>query len=165
MRAIAQEAWKLTPPSKAWTPAGRSQKYPHRIQSTDALRMTNPPDPSPLSDVCLLLRAHAEHSWLNHEVLPVVHELEQRDTLPEEQLGAAMAYLEVLWIEASQRAAETEAARAELDAIDAAEERTLSGKARGYHAAVGRLRSHLARIVDELLAVPCEQGTRYLANN
>ena len=127
--------------------------------------MTRHSHPSPLSDVCLLLRAHAEHSWLNHEVMPVVYELNHRDSLPEEQLGAAMAYLEVLWIEASQRAAETEAARAELDAIDAAGERTLSGKARGYHAAVGSLRGHLARVIDELLAVPCEQGTRYLANN
>jgi len=127
--------------------------------------MTDHPHPSPLSDVCLLLRAHAEHSWLNHEVMPVVYELNHRDSLPEEQLGAAMAYLEVLWIEASQRAAETEAARAELDAINAPAERALAGKARGYHAAVRRLRSHLARIVDELLAVPGEQRSHHLTSS
>ncbi len=119
--------------------------------------MTDHSHPSPLSDVCLLLRAHAEHSWLNHEVMPVVLELEQRDSLPQEQLGAAMAYLEVLWIEASQRAAETEAAHAELDAIDARAERALSGKARGYHAAVQSFRSHLAARVAGLLAVPCDE--------
>jgi hypothetical protein len=127
--------------------------------------MTHHPHPSPLSDVCLLLRAHAEHSWLNHEVMPLVHELRHRESLPEEQLGAAMAYLEVLWIESSQRSAETEAALAELDAIDAAADRALSGKARGYHAAVRALRGHLAHHVEEILAVPSEQPTRDLANN
>jgi hypothetical protein len=122
--------------------------------------MTDRPDPSPLSDVCLLLRAHAEHSWLNHEVMPVVYELSHRDSLPEEQLGAAMAYLEVLWIEACQRAGETEAAHADLDAVDLAAERPLSGKARGYHAAVCALRRRLADHVQRLLAIPSEELTR-----
>jgi hypothetical protein len=122
--------------------------------------MTDHSHPSPLSDVCLLLRAHAEHSWLNHEVMPVVLEIEQRDALPEEQLGAAMAYLEVLWIEATQRAAETEAAHADLDAIDAAAVRPLSGKARGYHSVVEAIRSRLAVHVQRLLAVPSEDPTR-----
>jgi hypothetical protein len=122
--------------------------------------MTDHPHLSPLSDVCLLLRAHAEHSWLNHEVMPVVYELNHRDSLPEEQLGAAMAYLEVLWIEASQRAAETEAAHADLNAIDAAAVRPLSGKARGYHAAVRAVRGRLAEQVQQLLAIPFEEPTR-----
>jgi hypothetical protein len=122
--------------------------------------MTDHRHPSPLSDVCLLLRAHGEHIWLNHEVMPVVYELKHRESLPEEQLGAAMAYLEVLWIEARQRAAETEAAHADLDAIDAAAERPLSGKARGYHAAVRAIRGRLALHVQRLLAVPSEEHTR-----
>jgi len=122
--------------------------------------MTDHHHPSPLSDVCLLLRAHAEHSWLNHQVMPVVREIEQRDALAEGQLGAAMAYLEVLWIEATQRAAETEAAHADLDAIDAAAERPLSGKARGYHAVVRSIRSRLAVHVQRLLAVPAEDPAR-----
>jgi hypothetical protein len=122
--------------------------------------MPDHPHPSPLSDVCLLLRAHAEHRWLNHEVMPVVYELNHRDSLPEEQLGAAMAYLEVLWIEACQRAAETEAAHADLEAIDAAAERPLSGKARGYHAAVRAVRGRLAQHVHRLLAIPSEETTR-----
>ncbi len=82
--------------------------------------MTHDSDPSPPSDVCLLLRAHAEQRWLSLEVAPVLHQLRQRDSLPEEQLGAALAYLEVLWIEASQRAAETDAAYAELEASERA---------------------------------------------
>ena len=122
--------------------------------------MTDHRHPSSLSDVCLLLRAHGEHIWLNHEVMPVVYELKHRESLPEEQLGAAMAYLEVLWIEARQRAAETEAAHADLDAIDAAAERPLSGKARGYHAAVRAIRGRLALHVQRLLAVPSEEHTR-----
>ncbi len=115
--------------------------------------MTNAHSPSPLSDVCLLLRAHAEQSWLSHEVMPVLRQLKQRDSLPEEQLGAALAYLEVLWIEASQRAAETEAAHADLQAVDTTEDRGLSSKARGYHAAVCALRRSIARHVAQLLAV------------
>jgi hypothetical protein len=125
--------------------------------------MTNHPDPSPLSDVCLLLRAHAEESWLHHEVMPVLRELQHRESLPEEQLGAALAYLEVLWIDASMRAAETEAAHADLNAIDAAGERALSAMARGYHAAVRALRSALARRVAQLLAAG-EEFTRDHAN-
>ena len=35
--------------------------------------------------------------------------------MSEEQLGAALAYLEVLWVEACRRALETDAALAELD--------------------------------------------------
>ena len=73
---------------------------------------------SPPSDVCLLLRAHAEQRWLSLEVGPVLRQLQQRDGLPEEQLGAALAYLEVLWIEASQRAAETDAAYAQLEVCE-----------------------------------------------
>lgn len=82
--------------------------------------MSRDTDQSPPSDVCLLLRAYAEQRWLSQEVGPVLHQLQQRDSLPEEQLGAALAYLEVLWIEASQRAAETDAAYAQLEACERA---------------------------------------------
>ena len=116
--------------------------------------------PSSLSDVCLLLRAHAEQSWLNHEVMPVLRELEHPGSIPEEQLGAALAYLEVLWTEATQRAAETEAAHAELEARRTVGDRVLSGKARGYHAAVCTLRDALGHRVAELLAVPAEMLER-----
>ena len=81
------------------------------------LPMTSHLHPHPVSDVCLLLRAHAEQGWLNHELVPIVHQLEHRDSLAEEEVEAALAYLEVLWLEASLRAAETDAAYADLEAL------------------------------------------------
>jgi hypothetical protein len=116
----------------------------------------NPHDPSPLSDVCLLLRAHAEQSWLSHQILPVLRQLDEPGALPEEQLGAALAYLEVLWTEAAQRAAKTEAAHAELEAEAIGEDGPLSGTARGYHAAVRGLRDSVAVQVAQALARPAE---------
>jgi hypothetical protein len=132
--------------------------------------MTLDQETDPPSDVCLLLRAHAEQRWLSTEVAPVLRQLRQRDELPEEQLGAALAYLEVLWIEASQRAAETDAAYAEFEAseraagtdaartgTDASRERggwTLPSKARRYRVAVLTLRDVFGRQVAALLATP-----------
>jgi hypothetical protein len=132
--------------------------------------MTQDQEISPPSDVCLLLRAHAEQHWLSHEVGPVLRQLRLRDELPEEQLGAALAYLEVLWIEASQRAAETDAAYAEFEASEraaradeahAAEPEvatratggwTLPSKARRYRVAVLTLRDVFGRQVAAMLA-------------
>ena len=102
--------------------------------------MTDHNPPSPPADVCLLLRAHAEQHWLSQEVVPVLRQLVHCDSLPEEQAGAALAYLEVLWIEASGRAAETDAAYTELDYPGAEGDRALSDEARAYHAAVCGLR-------------------------
>jgi hypothetical protein len=108
-------------------------------------------------DVCLLLRAHAEARWLGNELTPVLREIEQRETIADQQLGAALAYLEVLWIEASSRARETEAARVELDALGGGEQ-SLAQKARRYHAAVRRLRDGIDRRVNLQLAVPGASG-------
>jgi hypothetical protein len=114
----------------------------------------------PPSDVCLLLRAHAEQRWLSLEVGPVLRQLQQRDGLPEEQLGAALAYLEVLWIEASQRAAETDAAYAQLEVCEQPDAPsddggwTLPSKARRFHAAVQTLREVLGHQVAMLIAIP-----------
>jgi len=133
--------------------------------------MTHDQETAPPSDVCLLLRAHAEQRWLSMEVGPVLRQLRQRDSLPEEQLGAALAYLEVLWIEASQRAAETDAAYAEFEAseraakADAARAKpedasrdgggwTLPSKARRYRVAVLTLRDVFGRQVAAMLAAP-----------
>jgi hypothetical protein len=138
------------------------------------LRMTHDSDPSssspsPPSDVCLLLRAHAEQRWLSHEVVPVLRELQQRDSLPEEQLGAALAYLEVIWIEAARRAAETDATYAELDATvieeDRCGDRALPGKARRYHTAVRTLREIVGRRVAQLVAVPSDAFTHEHASS
>ncbi len=106
-------------------------------------------------DVCLLLRAHAESRWLSNELAPVLGEIEQRETVADQQLGAALAYLEVLWIEAGGRARETEAARVELDALGGGDQ-SLAEKARRYHAAVRRLRDAVERRVTRQLAVASE---------
>jgi hypothetical protein len=108
-------------------------------------------------DVCLLLRAHAESRWLSNELAPVLREIEERDTIADQQLSAALAYLEVLWIEAGARARETEA-RVELDALDAGEQ-SLPEKARRYHAAVRRLRDGIERRVNKQLALPADART------
>jgi hypothetical protein len=111
---------------------------------------------SPASDVCLLLRSHAESRWLSNELVPVLREIERGDSISERQLGAAHAYLEVLWIEACGRARETESARVELDALGADSEQTLHEKALRYHAAVRRLRGLIERRVTRLLAAPSD---------
>ncbi|HST56482.1 MAG TPA: hypothetical protein VLJ42_11420 [Solirubrobacteraceae bacterium] len=109
--------------------------------------------PLPSPDVCLLLRAHAEQRWLSREVVPVLRQLETPDSLPKEQLGAALAYLEVIWVEAVRNAEETDASHAELLKL-AADEQALSGKACGYHASVQRLRKVVAKHVERLIAAP-----------
>jgi hypothetical protein len=113
--------------------------------------VTDHPQHLPPSDVCLLLRSHAEQRWLGREVVPLVRELEDGDPPGEEELGIALAYLEVVWIEAFQRAIETEAAAALLDA-PGAPEGTLCHKARAHHAAVRALRDRLADHVARLIA-------------
>jgi hypothetical protein len=115
--------------------------------------VANSPDHSPPCDVCLLLRTHAEARWLNHEVVPVLRELEQGESLPREQLSAALAYLEAIWIESHKRAVETDAAYAELDASGANGDRTLHATARAYHAALRRLRHSVARRAARLLGL------------
>jgi hypothetical protein len=90
-------------------------------------------------DICLILRAHAEQLWLMCEVLPTVRQLERIGRIPEDQVGAALAYLEVLWLDACQRAAESDAAHEQLRAHRDGD-RILYEKACRYHAAVLRLR-------------------------
>jgi len=123
--------------------------------------MSHYSDHSPPSDVNLLLRAHAEQRWLAREVLPVLRQLQATDELPEEQLGAALAYLEVTWLEAARLAAETDAAFAALEdgAAPGAEE-TLPSKARRYHTVVRTLREAIARHVSALVTAPCDEALR-----
>jgi hypothetical protein len=109
--------------------------------------MTDQPLTSHPPDIGLILRSHGEQLWLTAEVVPIVGQLERNGAIPEDQIGAALAYLEVLWIDARRRAAETDAARVELDGDDAQHDRVLGEKARRYHAAVRRLRTALGRRV------------------
>lgn len=80
-------------------------------------------------DVTLLLRAHFEQRWLSREVIPVVRQLETGARLPDEQLPAAVAYLEVIWMEAVGLAREADAALRRLEAVDGAQEAGLCSPA------------------------------------
>ena len=113
-----------------------------------------PDSPHP-PDICLILRAHGEQRWLISEVVPTVRQLEQLDVIDESQVGAALAYLEVLWLDACRRAAETDAAREQLDR-EAAADQILYEKARRYHAAVRRLRAAVGRRVSAITGLPCD---------
>ncbi|HEV2998768.1 MAG TPA: hypothetical protein VGX16_06630 [Solirubrobacteraceae bacterium] len=114
------------------------------------------------ADVSLLLRAHAEEQWLKSEVAPVLRQLETREDLPEEQLAAAEAYLEVVWIEARRRAQATDAAGLRLEERGNAGD-PVSTKARHCHAAVRVLRDILTPRVRSLLDVPEDDGERVWA--
>jgi hypothetical protein len=95
------------------------------------------------SDIRLLLRADAEQCWLHREVIPVLRAIEAPHRLDEEEVGAALAYLEAMWGEATIRARETDAAHNHLCALgDQPEE--LEGPASRYHAAVRSLRKIVA---------------------
>jgi hypothetical protein len=104
-------------------------------------------------DICLLLRIHAEEHWLTNEVLPVLRELEPPSAIPQEQLGAALAYLEVLWLDACTRAAETDAACAMLGPADGQRDPVLDERTRRYHAAVRRLRIAVGHRVAERIGL------------
>jgi hypothetical protein len=124
---------------------------------------------APPADVGLMLRAHAELRCLSREVIPVLREVETRDELPEEQLGAAMAYLEVIWIEARRRAAETDCAHRGLAVPSPpsfAEERAgsqseLHDRACRYYDAVKALREAVSRRI--ALALETCERVRFLA--
>ncbi len=129
---------------------------------------------APPPDVTLLLRAHSEQRWLSREVIPVVRQIETGARLPEEQLPAAVAYLEVIWAEAVGLAREADAALRALDALDAIgegagspawsraqhplgeENQPLPGRARRYHASVKELRAVVALRVEVLIAAPVD---------
>lgn len=108
------------------------------------------------ADVALLLRAHAERSWLSREVIPVVRQIEATHELPSEQRPAALAYLEVVWAEALGRARETDAERARLEGPAGLECPTrdvepLLARARRQHAGVRTLREAVASRVALLI--------------
>lgn len=103
-------------------------------------------NPSLPSDITLLLRADAEHCWLHREVIPVLRQVESRERLPDEQVGAALAYLEAMWSEATIRARETDAAGTRLSSCDGGHN-SLSSPAERYHTVVRALRGALAERV------------------
>ena len=112
---------------------------------------------SPQPDVSLLLRAHAEQRLLSREVVPVVRQIETRERLPEEQLPAALAYLEVTWADCRRLAAETDRARRLLDE-SGAQPQPLWTRACRYHAVLVALREAVARRVAPLLQTAAEDS-------
>lgn len=105
--------------------------------------MSNSFESSLPSDIRLLLRADAEQWWLHREVIPVLREVETPGELREEEIGAALAYLEAMWSEATVRARETDAAHTHLRSRERQPE-ALAGHAGRYHAAVCLLREIVA---------------------
>jgi hypothetical protein len=91
-------------------------------------------------DIQLLLRVHGEQRWLSSKVIPLVRQLEQSDAITPEDRGAALSYLEVLWLEAGLRAATTDAAARTLQESSEGTSTVISQRANRYHAAVSRLR-------------------------
>lgn len=115
----------------------------------ESAQATHPPD------ICLLLRVDGEQRWLIAKVVPLLRQLEQPGAIAAAEVGAALSYLEVLWLEAGLLAAETDAAAALLDPHDGVCSPVLCEKARRYHAAVHRLR----RAVDtRVRALTCTAG-------
>jgi hypothetical protein len=118
--------------------------------------MTQLADTAHPPDICLLLRVHGEQRWLISTVVPLLRQLEQPEELDELQIGPALSYLEVLWLEAGLRATQTDAAREQLEAAESVSLH-LAEKARRYHAAVRRLREAVDRRVRRL-SCPIEEG-------
>jgi hypothetical protein len=111
--------------------------------STQSFVMTDSFEPSLPSDIRLLLRADAERCWLHREVIPVLREVETPGELPEQEVGAALAYLEAMWSEARLRARATDAAHTHLRSCDR-HSGALAGPADRYHTAVRVLREIVA---------------------
>ncbi len=112
---------------------------------TQTLTTEHPPD------ICLLLRVHGEQRWLVSKVIPAVRQLEEPGAIAPEELDAALAFMEVLWLEAGLRATETDAAADALHA-SCSEAAFLAEKANRYHAAVRRLRQVVDRRVRAVIA-------------
>ena len=107
----------------------------------------------------LLLRADAERCWLDREVIPVLRDVEADRQLPEEEVGAALAYLEAMWDEATVRARETDAAHSHLRSRGE-ECAALEDPASRYHAAVRMLRGIVAERVRPFVERTLDHGDR-----
>jgi hypothetical protein len=108
---------------------------------------------APPTDTALLLRVHAEHQWLHSELLPVLEQVEDPTWSECGELDAAMAYLEVTWAEALQRARETDAAYERLAGDTSWDPATtvLVGEARRYYGWLRDMRRRLTARVEPLL--------------
>jgi len=96
---------------------------------------------------------------LHREVIPVLREVETPGTLAEEEVGAALAYLEAMWSEATSRARETDAAHLHLRSPERTGE-ALAGPAGRYHAAVRVLREIVAERITPFVKSELDFETR-----
>ena len=122
-----------------------------------SLRRAASPDP----EVCLMLRADAEMRCLSRQVIPALCEAERTEGVRDDALGAAIAYLEVLWMEAQGRASATEAAFAEaIGSASAAGSSAddLCGKAQRFHTAVSMLRKTVTERIARVLSPASERS-------
>jgi hypothetical protein len=106
------------------------------LPSTEA-----PLDPQPCC-VTLLLRAHAEQSFLRREVLPVLSQLEAPGELDCAERAAALAFLEVSWLQAQLRAFTTDLTHASIIAAGPPERDSLRAPAERYYRNLRALRAH-----------------------
>lgn len=106
------------------------------------------------SDVCLILRADNEMRCLSREVIPVMREIEASKDMLGSERDAALAYLEVSWLEAQRRASATDGAYEQLKAalgVGDCERDEIYGHACRYRSAVLRLREVVRRRIAPLL--------------
>lgn len=127
--------------------------------TTRSFVMSNSSESALPSDIRLLLRADAEQCWLHREVIPVLREVETPGELAEEEVGAALAYLEAMWSEATSRARETDAAHLHLISPERTGE-ALAGPAGHYHAAVRVLREIVAERITPFVEPNLDFETR-----
>lgn len=99
-----------------------------------------------------MLRAHGEQRWLVSKVIPSLRQLEEHGAIEPDEIAPALAYLEVLWLEAGRRATETDAAADKLRPPGGAQPAVLEEKAERYAAAVQRLRHAVDKRVRTLTA-------------
>jgi hypothetical protein len=121
----------------------------------------------PSTDTRLLLRAHAEHHWLQSELIPVLRQLEDPGQLDDGEMEVALAYLEMAWAEAARRARKTdlEFARLEREPADS-QPGALVVMARGYGRWVRALAGGLTKRVDPLVAaVDAEAADPYVGTS
>lgn len=104
---------------------------------------------NPPVDTSLLLRIHAEHQWLQEELLGVLDQLDDAASMRAGELKVALAYLEVTWGEELRRAQQTDAAFHRLERQSAeVDSSPLGRQARGYYTWVRNLRQTLAERVE-----------------
>ena len=128
------------------------------LSDRNDLTLAEPPstDAPPAQQPCcvtLLLRAHAEQGFLRREVLPVLSQLEEPGELDCSERSAALAFLEVAWLEAQLRAFATDLTRATVIGAERAPSDRLQRPAELYYRSLRALRAHVGERARQALAL------------